>query len=120
MSHGVSADYLDMMSKSHFLTLLFAAMTSSLSAQTPRLSVAPAVVSPGSIVRLILSAPGDSIVAIRGEMAGEQLHFLTRGAGIWHGIAGIPVDANDSVVARVILDYRSGSADTSTVWAKLP
>ena len=105
---------------SHFSALLFAAITTSLPAQTPRLSVAPAVVAPGSIVRLTLSAPGDSIVAIRGEMAGEQLHFLTRDAGIWRAIGGIPVDANDSVAAGVIIDYRSGATDTARVWAKLP
>src|SRR5215212_7481322 len=106
--------------KSAFAALLFATITTSLSGQAPRLSVAPAVVAPGSIVRLTLAEPGDSIVAIRGAMAGEELHFLTRGVGIWRAIGGIPVDANDSVAARVIIDYRSGATDTSRVWAKLP
>jgi len=96
---------------------------SPLDAQAPRLGVTPAEVAPGSIVRLTLSAPAmgdDSIVSIRGEMAGEQLHFLTRDAELWRAIAGIPVDATDSVAARVIIERSSGATDTSTVWAKLP
>jgi hypothetical protein len=100
--------------------MLCGAISPALSAQAPRLSVAPSVVAPGSIVRLILTAPGDSIVAIRGEMAGEQLHFLPRNDGTWRAIAGIPVDASDSVAARVIVEHMAGAPDTSRVWAKLP
>jgi murein DD-endopeptidase MepM/ murein hydrolase activator NlpD len=90
--------------------------------QVARLNVAPAVVVPGSIVRLTLSAPtgSDSVVSISGQMAGEQLHFLTRDAGLWRAIAGIPVDANDSVRADVVIQRSSGATDTSVVWAKLP
>ena len=48
-------------------------------AQTPTLSVAPYEPAPGSIVRLTLTtpvSPDDSIVTIRGTMAGEPLRFL--------------------------------------------
>lgn len=98
-------------------------MTSPLEAQGPRLRVTPAEVVPGAIVRLTLVAPaksGDSIVSIRGQMGGEQLHFLTPDAGLWRAIGGIPVDATDSVAARVIIERSSGATDTSAVWAKLP
>ncbi|HYN82821.1 MAG TPA: M23 family metallopeptidase [Gemmatimonadaceae bacterium] len=100
--------------------LIFSATATTAAAQT-RLSVAPAVVRPGSIVRLTLTASAaDPITSIRGEMAGEQLHFLSRDSGIWRAIGGIPVDARDSVAAHVIIERSSGSADTSRVWAKLP
>lgn len=104
-------------------TLICAVMARPLDAQAPRLRVTPAEVTPGSIVRLTLLAPAttsDSIVSIRGEMAGEQLHFLTRDAALWRALAGIPVDATDSVAARVIIERSSGVADTSAVWARLP
>jgi murein DD-endopeptidase MepM/ murein hydrolase activator NlpD len=104
--------------------IVFCVMASPLFAQASRLRVTPAEVAPGSIVRLTLVAPtttgGDSIVSIRGEMAGEQLHFLTRDSAVWRALAGIPVDATDSVAARVIIERSSGVADTSAVWAKLP
>lgn len=101
--------------------LIFSTTATTAAAQTPRLSVAPAVVRPGSIVRFTLTAPAaDAITSIRGEMAGEALHFLSRDAGIWRAIGGIPVDARDSVAAHVIIERSSGSADTSRVWAKLP
>src|SRR5688572_16839905 len=101
--------------------LIWSAIATTAAAQTPRLSVTPAVVRPGSIVRLTLTAPtADPVKSIRGEMAGEELHFLSRESGIWRAIGGIPVDARDSVAAHVIIERRSGSADTSRAWAKFP
>ncbi|MBA3342571.1 MAG: M23 family metallopeptidase [Gemmatimonadaceae bacterium] len=94
------------------------------STQQPRLAVSPVIAAPGSVVRLTLVASpvrGDSIVAIRGEMAGEPLHFLNGdGAEVWRAIGGVPVDAADSVEARVVIERSSGSSDTSLASVKIP
>lgn len=94
-----------------------------LGAQTPRLSVAPARPEPGAIVRLTLNAPvirGDSIVSIRGAMAGEPLHFIASTAGKWHGIGAVPVDATGSLVASVIVQRVSGKIETVRARLVLP
>ena len=92
-------------------------------AQTVSLSVAPAEPAPGSLVRLTLALPsggGDSIVAIRGTMAGEPLRFLRRDSSTFGAIGPIPVDATDSVVARVFVERQSGVADTLIIAVGVP
>jgi murein DD-endopeptidase MepM/ murein hydrolase activator NlpD len=92
-------------------------------AQTPTLSVAPADPAPGSLIRLTLAAPRaseDSIVSIRGTMAGEPLRFLPRDSSAFGAIGPVPVDATDSVTAHVIVERRSGAADTLMVAIALP
>lgn len=93
-----------------------------LGAQQPRLTVAPEHPLPGAVVRLTLydaSLPGDSIVAIRGTMAGEPLHFV--GAGRERrAIGAVPVDSTSSVEARVIITRASGRADTAVAMAEVP
>lgn len=99
-----------------------ALISTALSAQQPRLTVAPAQAAPGSIVRITLAASGasdDSILALTGSMAGEPLHFQQRG-GAWRAIGPIPVDATDSVVAHVVVERASGTTDTITVAALIP
>jgi murein DD-endopeptidase MepM/ murein hydrolase activator NlpD len=95
----------------------------SLAAQSARLAVAPTSPEPGAIVRLTLSAPasrGDSIVSIRGAMAGEPLHFMPATAGAWHAIGAVPVDAEGSLVASVILQRASGRTETVRARLTLP
>lgn len=92
-------------------------------AQTSTLSVAPAEPAPGSLIRLTLTAPvtgDDSIVAIRGTMAGEPLRFLPGDSSRFGATGPIPVDATDSVTARVFVERRSGAADTLVVAVTLP
>ena len=92
-------------------------------AQTAMLSVAPADPAPGSLVRLTLAAAAagdDSIVAIRGTMAGEPLRFLPRDSSTFGAIGPIPVDATDSVMARVFVERRSGASDTLVVAITVP
>ena len=92
-------------------------------AQTPTLSVAPAEPAPGSLVRITLSAPvasDDSVVSIRGTMAGEPLRFLPRDSSSFAAIGPVPVDATDSVMARVFVLRRSGAADTVTMAVTVP
>jgi murein DD-endopeptidase MepM/ murein hydrolase activator NlpD len=98
-------------------------VSGSLGAQSSRLSLAPASPDPGAIVRLTLNTPasrGDSIVSIRGAMAGEPLHFIAATAGVWHAIGAVPVDATGSLVASVILQRASGMTETVRARLTLP
>jgi murein DD-endopeptidase MepM/ murein hydrolase activator NlpD len=98
-------------------------VSASLGAQSSRLSVAPARPEPGAIVRLTLSAPApqrDSIVSIRGALAGEPLHFIAATSGAWHAIGAVPVDAEGSLVASVILQRASGKTETVRARLTLP
>jgi murein DD-endopeptidase MepM/ murein hydrolase activator NlpD len=98
-------------------------VSASLGAQTSRLAIAPASPNPGAIVRLTLNAPvssADSIVSIRGALAGEPLHFIPAAAGAWHAIGAVPVDAEGSLVASVILNRASGKAETVRARLVLP
>lgn len=102
---------------------LCALVSGSLAAQTTRLSVAPARPDPGAVVRLTLNTPilrSDSIVSIRGTMAGEPLHFIQTPAGTWHAIGAVPVDAEGSLVASVTLGRVSGKTETVRARLTLP
>lgn len=102
---------------------LCALVSGSLGAQSSRLSVAPARPDPGAIVRLTLSTPisaADSIVSIRGALAGEPLHFIPSTAGAWHALGAVPVDATGSLVASVIVNRASGKVDSVRARLTLP
>lgn len=62
----------------------------------------------------------DSIVAIRGSMAGEPLRFLAADSGRYHAIGAVPVEASDSVAAHVIVQRRSGASDTLLIMVPVP
>jgi murein DD-endopeptidase MepM/ murein hydrolase activator NlpD len=84
-------------------------------AQSPAVSVVPDNALPGSIVRFsVTDGPGraDSIVAISGTMAGEPLRFLVSDSGQFRAIGAIPVDASDSLRARVFVTRASGVVDS--------
>lgn len=53
-------------------------------------------------------------------MAGEPLHFYPAGDRDWHAIGGVPVDASRSLVARVIVEKRSGAIDTVRLALTVP
>jgi murein DD-endopeptidase MepM/ murein hydrolase activator NlpD len=93
-------------------------LVGQLGAQTPRLIVAPTTPAPGSLVRLRVD--GTTIVDARGEMAGEALHFSQAEPGHWRAIGAVPVDAVDSIVANVVVQLPSGSADTLRMSLPLP
>jgi len=102
---------------------LFTLISGSLGAQTARISVAPTHPDPGAIVRLTLSAPtlhADSVVSLRGAMAGEPLHFIAATPGKWHAIGAVPVDATGSLVASVIVQRVSGKTETVRARLVLP
>lgn len=86
------------------------------------LTIAPARAMPGALVRLTLhdaAAAGDSILAIRGTMAGEPLHFVAAGPDR-HAIGAVPVDSASSVRALVIVTRASGRTDTLRAAVEVP
>jgi murein DD-endopeptidase MepM/ murein hydrolase activator NlpD len=98
-------------------------VSGSLGAQSSRLSIAPANPDPGAVVRLTLSTPAsaaDSIVSIRGALAGEPLHFIPSPVGAWHALGAVPVDAEGSLTASVILTRASGKVETVRARLTLP
>jgi len=99
-----------------------AAISSPLRAQAPRLEVAPARPSPGALVRLSLTLPAtaDSIIWIRGSMAGEPLHFVAAGNNTWRALGAVPVDGSDKVSARAIVERASGALDTVRTTLTIP
>ena len=79
------------------------------------LSVTPSQPEFGSLVLLSIRrarTPGDSILSITGWMAGEPLHFRGDSTGVDRAFGLVPLEASDSVVARVVVRYASGVADT--------
>jgi murein DD-endopeptidase MepM/ murein hydrolase activator NlpD len=102
---------------------IFAMISYGLEAQTPRLTAVPADPAPGSIVRLTVQASpirNDPVVAVRGWMAGEPLHFFPSADGNWRAIGGVPVDASESIVARVSVERRSRAVEPTSVRLRLP
>ena len=95
----------------------------ALTAQTARLTSAPARPQPGAIVRLTLNAPvsrADSVVSVSGSLAGEPLHFMHLTAGTWHSIGGIPVDSEGNLVGVAEIKRASGRTETVRVRFVLP
>jgi len=69
----------------------------------------------GSLVLLSFrrsNASSDSIASVTGWMAGEPLHFRMDSSGTERALGAVPLEASDSVVARVILHLTSGAVDT--------
>ena len=102
---------------------LCALFSGTLGAQSARLSVTPARPEPGAIVRLTLSTPvlpSDSFVSVHGALAGEPLHFIASTAGAWHALGAVPVDAEGSLVASVIVNRASGKTETVRARLTLP
>jgi murein DD-endopeptidase MepM/ murein hydrolase activator NlpD len=85
-------------------------------AQQPSIVVEPAEAVPGSIVRLTLgSRAEDSVVAVRGTMAGEPLRFLAADSGRYNAIGAVPTEASDSLSASVLVTRASGAVDSLRV-----
>lgn len=96
--------------------------SSAVLGQSARLTATPAAPDPGAIVRLTLAAPSgvDAIVSVRGSLAGEPLHFIRAGSGVWHAIGGVPVDVEGSLVADAVVRRASGKSETTRVRFTLP
>ena len=111
------------MLKSVCCIALSLAVSRAAGAQSPSVTVTPDQPLPGSIVRFTLTTAGarnDSVVAVRGTMAGEPLRFLLADSGRFHAIGGVPVDASDSVAATVFVHRASSAVDTLHVSIAIP
>lgn len=78
------------------------------------LSVSPAKPKPGAVVRVTLVAEGtaDSVVAVRGAMAGEALHFAPVDTRRFGAIGAVPVDSTSATTAEAFVERASGRVDT--------
>ena len=97
-------------------------LSTALGGQEPIIVVTPVVAPPGSIVRIAVRDPSarrDSIIAVRGVMADEPLHFSPADSGRYNAIGAVPADASDSVAAVVTVDYGSGAVDSMHVTVKV-
>lgn len=105
-----------------FLIAMLLTQAGALHAQAARLTVSPSQPPTGAIVRLTIDRlpSGDSVVSVQGSMAGEALHFQHIVGASLHAIAGIPVEASDSVLARAIVQRASGAVDTLRLVLRFP
>lgn len=95
------------------------ALSGTAAAQQGSVRIEPASPLPGAFVRVTLSGPAD-VASISGTMAGEPLHFTPSGKATWSTLAGVPVDASDSVVARVEVTLANGTTRTLRARALVP
>jgi murein DD-endopeptidase MepM/ murein hydrolase activator NlpD len=104
------------------LVALISIFPSAAFSQAPTLTATPTAPRPGAIVRLTLRVPAnvDSVVSVRGALAGEPLHFLRVGAGAWHAIGGVPVDREGSLQGNAVLQRASGRSEIVRVRFTLP
>lgn len=74
----------------------------------------PSTPRQGSLVIVEVSpAAGDSVVAVRGELAGEALHFEPDG-GAFRALGAVPLETQDSIVILVAIERVTGASDTLT------
>ncbi len=84
----------------------------------PLVAWRPALPLQGSVVLLAMRAgEGDSVIAVRGELAGEPLHF-ERDADEFLALGAVPLGAGRSIAASVVVERAGGVLDT--VIASLP
>lgn len=107
--------------RSFFIVALCACRVPAATAQAigavggaPEVGWRPARPLQGALVVLgVRAAAGDSVTAVRGDLAGEPLHFAVV-AGWFRALGGVPFDAADSVHARLVIEYAARPADTLT------
>ena len=104
------------------ILLALPAAASTTQGQTPLIEVVPARPAPGALVRLSLKMPvtADSVIWIRGSMAGEPLHFIEAGNHTWRALGAVPIDGGDKVSARAIVERASGALDTVRTTLTIP
>jgi murein DD-endopeptidase MepM/ murein hydrolase activator NlpD len=110
----------DPMTRSHVPAwLAVAAVFPALaSAQTrtqpaPVLDWHPGQPSQGQLFMVRVAPPADvRIASIRGEVAGEALHFASTTSGAFESLAPVPVDQRDSLAVSVTVTYEDGRSQT--------
>lgn len=113
----VTREYAPFMQRMNILAALVGAgllLAADASAQQARLAIAPARPTPGTIVRITVtdSAAGDSIVAVRGTMSGEPLHFRRGARRSWRALGAVPVDSLPLPAAEIVVERASGRSET--------
>lgn len=84
------------------------------SGSTPRVAWRPAVPLQGSLVVIGVEVrESDGVRAVRGELAGEPLHF-ERIDGWFRAIGGVPLGNGTRLTARVVIERADGAQDTLT------
>ena len=85
-------------------------------ARRVRVTWSPSRPVQGGLVTLVARpTPGsDPVLGVRGEAAGEPLHFEHAPAGVWEAVAAIPIDATDSLAVRLVV-ARAAAAETVAV-----
>ncbi len=81
-------------------------------AGTPTFGWRPRLSRQGSLVLLgVRPSVADSVTRIEGELAGEPLHFEVVGDE-FRALGAVPLEAQDSVAARVVIERAGGASDT--------
>jgi len=99
-----------------------ASIQAQVQSEAPKLEIEPSDPAPGALVRLTLTAGAlaDSVTGVTGSMAGEPLHFVMAGEGIWRALGPVPVDREDSVWARAVVRRASGSLEAVRTALPIP
>lgn len=75
----------------------------------------------GTLLQLIVrpedgTGDPDAIAEVRGEFAGEPLHFVRDRSGAYRALAGLPITVEDSIQAAVFIEDRAGGIHPRFVW----
>lgn len=102
------------MTLARLLTVWLGALPAMGSQGAAQVAWRPASPLQGSLVVLGVRVPAtDSVRVVRGELAGEPLHFELID-GWYRAIGGVPIGARTHVRARVVIERSSGALDTLT------
>jgi murein DD-endopeptidase MepM/ murein hydrolase activator NlpD len=100
------------------LCLVPAVLTGQGTTVAPSLVWWPRLPLQGSLVLMtVRPAAGDSVTAVRGELAGEPLHF-ERFVDGFQALGAVPLAAQGSVATRLVVERAAGAGDS--VLATLP
>jgi murein DD-endopeptidase MepM/ murein hydrolase activator NlpD len=98
--------------------LVPAVLTGQAPAAPPPLTWRPRLPLQGSLVLMtVRPAAGDSVTAVRGELAGEPLHFESVADG-FQALGAVPLTAQGSVTTRLVVERAASASDS--VLASLP
>lgn len=74
----------------------------------------PAAPLQGSLILVVVHpGAGDSVLTVRGEVAGEPLHF-EGSAGRYRALAAVPLSAEYSAAIRVVIERAAGASEVFT------
>lgn len=97
--------------------MLLMSLTAPLPGQAARASFRPAHPVQGSFAIIAVRTSADS-ARITGDLAGEPLHFVRERDGVYRSLAGIPIDAADTL--RTILIVEGGGATPESLTVSIP